>query len=382
MHFYSTNNDDGEKKHNILPVTDCQLMTLASILPLARLSSTRNGHVMLLDKNVVTRNIPGDLLSVVSVGEWIHSIQPIILDDLPIVSEENDFKTVHDAKIGAFLFVKQCNVSGIEDSQTPKSIDNHAKRRQSRRHNRNIMGTIIDFAPISATIKYVLQNITQSSSSLSEKNRMYYDKTISPISIKQLPSILRTISYTLLSLFWSHGMSYPGTQDMVWLKIESTFTRPTSESDNNKNELVARSQAVSDFAGVLGYVIVSRIGSEEEENNLHLSRRVCNILVQLSKSKSQKVMRPACCGLISLLSSLRYSFGKRSTTKEKVYDDALSDSLVTFIEHACSVIKEESITCSDLILIPLVDGKCVSLRAISISMAISISWPASKHFMI
>ena len=89
--------------------------------------------------------------------------QPIILDDLPIVS----FKTVHDAEIGSFLFVKQCNVSGIEDSQTQKSIDNHANRRQSRRHNRNIMGTIIDFAPISATIKYVLQNNTQSS--LSEK---------------------------------------------------------------------------------------------------------------------------------------------------------------------------------------------------------------------
>ena len=348
-------------------------MTLASILPLARLSSTRNGHVMLLDKNVVTRNIPGDLLSVVSVGEWIHSIQPIILDDLPIVSEENDFKTVHDAEIGSFLFVKQCNVSGIEDSQTPKriSIDNHAKRRQSRRHNRNIMGTIIDFAPISATIKYVLQNITQSSF-------RDYDKTISPISIKQLPSILCTISYTLLSLFWSHGMSYPGTQDMIWLKIESyKLGGEGNRLGDTESSDVARSQAVLDFAGVLGYVIVSRIGSEEEENNLHLSRRVCNILVQLSKSKSQKVMRPACCGLISLLSSLRYSFGERSTTKEKVYDDALSDSLVTFIEHVCSVIKEESITCSDLILIPLVDGKCVSLTAIFMAMAISISWPAS-----
>ena len=55
---------------------------------------------------------------------------------------------------------------------------------------------------------------------------------------------------------------------MIWLKIDS-ITRPTSESDNKINELVARSQAVSDFAGILGYVILSRIGSEEEENDLH-----------------------------------------------------------------------------------------------------------------
>jgi len=176
-----------------------------------------------------------------------------------------------------------------------------------------------------------------------------FDRTISATSISQLPSILCTICYDVISSFLSHGMAFPGMDDMLWLDLDY----PPAKHDN-ENELVSRSQAVAVFAGVLGHIIVSRSGNEED--NLRLGRRVCDVLVKLSMSKCQKVVQHACCGLISILSSLRHTFVKKAARSGNISRDAaISDSLVSFIGHVGSVLQGIE-SDSDLVLIPLIDG--------------------------
>ena len=165
-------------------------------------------------------------------------------------------------------------------------------------------GTIVDFEPVAVTMKCVLCAISNSLSSCHNDGRNpIVDRIMTPSSMAQLPSILCTISYSVLSLFLSHGMAFLGMDDMLWLNIDSSSDRCDSETED---ELVSRSQAVSNFAGVLGHLIVSH--NDDEKNNTQLlSRRVCNVLVQLSNSKLRNVVQHACCGLISILSLLRHA---------------------------------------------------------------------------
>ena len=358
--FYSTGFiEDAEHR---MGKTDNRLMTLAAILPCARLSCARNGHVMLIARHHVTQNIPEDILSIVSVSTWLHSIN--LEGVLPIVSEENDFNSEH-GEIAPFLFVKNAKEKDPNQSFPSSTGGKHSRRRQTRRSSSHLLmdgkqGTIVDLEPVASTIKHVLQVASACQSSSPSSSSEYddeedYDRTLSLTSIRHIPSILCTISYTVLSLFWSRGMAFPGVDDKTWLDITPSTT--CEHNDHDDNELISRSQAVSDFAGVLGHIIVSRIGSEE--NNLQLGRRVCKVLVEQSKSQIQKVVQQACCGLISLLSSLRHSFGKRASSMERdsrdVFDDAITGYLVEFIEYVCSVLQGESAS-SDFLLIPLIDG--------------------------
>jgi len=329
------------------------LMTLASILPLARLSCARSGQGILMSRQNVTLNIPEDILSVVSIGEWLDNISPMVLDDtLPIVSEENDFNSDH-GDIAPFVFVKQYT-NGKEDNQSSQNSGTQSRRRQTRRNSSDLImngkqGTIVDFDPVASTIKHVLRAVSGRLSSHRDGGRnLLFDRAISPTSLAQLPSLMVCLMYGVISSFLSHGMAFPGMDDLLWLDLESS-----PKERENENEQLSRSQAVSDFAGVLGHIIVSHAG--DDKNSLHLGRRVCDVLVQLSMSKCQKVVQHACCGLISILSPLHHRFGKKTAKGSALYDAAISNSLASFIGHVCFVLQGED-TSSDQVLIPLIDA--------------------------
>ena len=275
------------------------------------------------------------------------------------MSEEN--VTFDHGHIAPFVFVKRKGDSHLSQESTKQQ-----RRRQTRRSSSNpIMdgkqGTVVDFEPIAAAIKHVLNAAPCDLLPAHGEN-----KTISQTSITQLPSIVRTICYTSISCFFSHGMAFPQMDDLLWLDLDSSFGKKGDE------ELLSRSKALSDYAGVLGHMIVSHIG--DAEDNLQLCRKVCIVLVQSSMTTPKtscedctftKVVQHACCGLISILSSLDHSFKKRSkgsksssntTTK---YDKAISSCLISFIDHVCSVLqKEKGEPTSDSVLIPLIDGTC------------------------
>lgn len=348
--FYSIDyEEDAEHK---MGETHRLLMTLASILPLARLSCARNANAMLMSRQHVTQ-IPEDIMSIISVDEWLHNINPMVLNEtLPIVSEENDFNLDH-GDIAPFVFVKH-HGNGKVESQSSQNSSKQARRRQIRRHGSDLsingkQGTIVDFEPVASVIKHVLGAVACGPSARHSGERtLLFDRTISPSSLTQLPSILCTICYTVISDFLSHGMAFPGMDDLLWLDLDSS-----PDKINNENELISRSQAVTDFAGLLGHTIVSHVG--DEENRLLLGRKLCDVLVHLSMSKCQKVVQNACCGLISILSSLRHSFGEKRAKGNEVYDAAISDCLVSFIEHVCLVLRGGDRS-YDQVLIPLIDG--------------------------
>lgn len=373
-HFYSIEcQGDAELTY---PVADRLLMTLASILPLARLSCARNGQGILMSRQHVTRIVPADILSVLSVGELLHDISPLD-ETLPIVSEENVYNTSDHGDIAPFVYVKQHHAGEKEDSKSQvfesrqsESSKKETRRRHSRRHDTLIMngkqGTIVDFEPVAATMKLVLCAVSNSLSSRHDGGtNLIFDRTITPSSLVRLPSILCTISYSVLSLFLSHGMAFPGMDDMLWLNINSPSDRCDSEAED---ELVSRSQAVSDFAGVLGHLIASH--NDDEENNTQLlSRRVCTVLVQLSNSKCRNVVQHACCGLISILSSLRHAFGKRETKCCNCYDTEISAIMVSFLKGIISKLRIEP---TSLVLIPLIDGKLFYLLAFTVNALLRI----------
>jgi hypothetical protein len=354
-HFYSIECQGNAEL--IYPVADRLLMILASMLPIARLSCARNGQGVLMSRQHVTKIVPADILSVLSFDELLHNISPLD-ETLPIVSEENVYNTSDHGDIAPFVYVKQYHAGEKEDSQTFESRQSERSNKETRRHSRRrsalIMngkqGTIVDFEPIAASMKLVLSAVSDGLSSHHDDGRnLIFDMSITPSSLAQLPSIICIISYSVLSLFLSHGMAFPGIDDMLWLNIDSPSDRCDSEAEN---ELVSRSQAVSDFAGVLGHLIVSHNDDEKSRTQL-LSRRVCNVLVQLSNSKCRKVVQHACCGLISIVSSLRHAFGKKATNGN-CYDTEISDILVSFVEGIIHKLRKES---TSSVLIPLIDGK-------------------------
>ena len=350
--FYS---DEKVEIDQGLTKTDCRLLILASILPLARLGSSRTGHVIRTPRQEMTQNIPDDVLSVVSINDC-YNINLTTNDSLPIVLEERDLDSDNGDTTASFLFVKQ-HISGNEASQASQSSKHDKRRRSTRRHGNNHLldgkqGTSIDFEPITSITKSVLLACLTDCSS-PYQDEQWYD-TISSSSIKQLVSILCTICYKLLSSHWQVGLSPPRIDDLLWL--DAISSKATDNKHDNEEEV--QSQMVADYSGVLGHTMLGL-----EDNNIQLAAKVCDVLVQMSKSSNHPCVQTSCCGLISLLSSLRFSFENKSLKKDKGYDSAISQSLIIFIEHVCSVLKDDS-SSSDSVLIPLIDSKCTYLLCI------------------
>lgn len=301
----------------------------------------------------VTRNIPEDIISVLSVDEWLYNSRTVFNASLSIASEEDGCNS-DDGGIAPFVYVKQYHVSENEDYMG-------SNRPTRGKLTDGKQGTIVDFEPVATVIKEVLCAVSSCPTyhHREEGVNLLFDGVISPSNLSKLPSLLCSISYTILSLLLSHGMAFPGMNDLLWLGMNSS-----PDVCDGENEL-AFATAAADYSGVLGYVVVSNIGNKN--NNLILSRRICNVLIQLSKSNDRKVVQHACCGLISILSSLRHSLGERST-KVEMYDTVLSDCAVEYVSFVLRALNNRlnpnaanddlRAKNSDEVLIPLIDGVC------------------------
>lgn len=329
-----------------LPVVGRLIMTLASILPLSRLSCARNGQGVLMTRQYVTRNIPKDIVSLISVNEDMHDISPTVVgESLSIVSEETHFNSDH-GDLAPFVYVKQhenSQWSGNEAAQLRKS----EAVRSSNFSMKEKQGTLVDFEPVAAEIKHILCIVSKISSCHRDEGLNLFEWDVSPSSLSKLSSILCTILYTILSHLLSHGMAFPGADDLPWLDIHFS-----PDAGGCEEVLISRSQAVSDVAGALGYLIISNIG--DKDNNMQLSRRVCSVLVHLSKSNGRTIVQHASCGLISIMSSLRHNSRGGSMTDD-TYDAELSECAVSFVEYVSFVLRRE-VTKSSQVLIPLIDG--------------------------
>jgi len=318
------------------------LLTLASILPLARLSCAVNGQGIMMSRRRLTKIVPSDILSAISVDDyWSPTCD--LNETLPIVSEEHDFDADKD-DVAPLIFVRQTQIEGKKEAQVGNDIgittSKFSTRRRSRQKDNGAReGTTVDFEIVAAVIKSVLQT---SSSNCQQRNKSLFDRTISQRSLTELPSVISTICYIALSSFLSHGMAFPSLDDSSWLNIEYSDV-----GKDNEELLVARSQTIADIAGVLGHNFVYHLG--DKKNNREIARNVCNALVKLAKSKYSRVVTNACCGIILLLSSLRHS---RKSAKIKM-DDTSSSDLISFIEYTISVMREDTDT---IILIPLIDA--------------------------
>lgn len=319
------------------------LLTLASILPLARLSCAVNGQGIMMSRKRVTKIVPVDILSAISVDDWSPTFD--LNETLPMVSEEHDYDAETD-DIAPLVFVQQTQIERKKESQAVENdmtltTSKFSTRRRSKQKGHGAReGTTVDFEIAAAAIKSVLQS---SSTNYEERNKSLFDRTISPHSLKELPSIISTICYIALSSFLSHGMAFPSLDDSSWLNIDYS----TSETDNEEL-FVARSQTIADFAGVLGHNFVYHLG--DKEKNREMGRNVCNALVHLATSKYSRVVTNACCGIILLLSSLRHSRKNSKINK----DDTRSTFLISFVEYTMSVMEKET---ESIILIPLIDGE-------------------------
>lgn len=319
------------------------LLTLASILPLARLSCAVNGQGIMMSRRRLAKIVPSDILSAISIDDyWSPTCD--LNESLPMVSEDHDFDVDKD-DVAPLIFVRQTQIEGKKEAQVGNDIRMSTSKFSSRRRSRPKdsgarEGTTVDFEIVAAVIKSVLQT---SSSNYQQRNNNLFERTISNHSLAELPSVISTICYIALSSFLSHGMAFPSLDDSSWLNIEYSNTE-----NDNEELLVARSQTIADFAGVLGHNFVYHLG--DKKNNGDIARNVCYALVNLAKSKYSRVVRNACCGIILLLSSLRHS---RKSAKIRM-DDSSSSCLVSFIEYTLSVMREDTDT---IILIPLIDGE-------------------------
>ena len=320
------------------------LLTLASILPLARLSCAVNGQGIMMSRRLVTNIVPSDILS--SVDDYWSPTSCNLNETLPMVSEDHDYDNDKD-DIAPLIFVRQTQIASGKDAHTTVGVatskfsTRHRRKRQKDNGARE--GTTVDFEIVAAVIKSVLQ--TSSSSSQQQSNKSLFDKSISERSLAELPSVISTICYIALSSFLSHGMAFPSLEDSSWLNIEYS-----SVGDDNEELLVARSQTIADFAGVLGHNFVYHLG--DKETNRDIARIVCRALVNLAKSKYSRVVTNACCGIILVLSSLRHS---RKSAKIKI-DEESSNCLISFVEYTISVMRGTTDT-DTIVLIPLIDGK-------------------------
>lgn len=329
-----------------LPVVGRLIMTLASILPLSRLSCARNGQGVLMTTQYVTRNIPKDIVSLISGNEDMHDNSPTVVDEsLSIVSEETHFNSDH-GDLAPFVYVKQHENSQWSDNEAVQLRKSEAVR-SSNFSMKGKQGTLVDFEPVAAEIKHILCIVSNISSCHLDDGLNFFECDVSHSSLSKLSSILCTILYTILSRLLSHGMAFPGADDLPWLDIHFS-----SDAGDCEEVLISRSRAVSDIAGALGYLIISNIG--DKDNNMQLSGRVCSVLVHLSKSNSRTIVQHASCGLILILSSLRHNSRGGSMTDDK-YDVALSNCAISFVEYVTFVLRRE-VPNSSQVLIPLIDG--------------------------
>jgi len=301
------------------------LLTLASVIPLARLGCTLDGRGLIMPKDCVTSIIPEDLLSAVSSDAVIGSI--FSTDELHVLSEEQNL-FVDQLSIAPFVFVHLLRAD--EENESISLRNNMFLPRRSRRKRERSRGqdgkegTTVDFEPVASVLKHVLQHCPGPDHRVHNSIELR-DGTITSNSLSLLPSKIRMVCYEALSSFFSHGMTSSSfeAESLCWLQ--------NSRSDFG-DELVLKSQMISSLCGAIGRFHLSQDGEYETKESL--TTQLCNILIELIASKQHIAVQNACWGLSLILGYLRVGISEEKSQASTI------DAYATFVEKSFGPILE------------------------------------------
>ena len=315
------------------------ILCLAALLPLTRLSCTRNGQGIFLPRELVTSNIPHPILNVLDDDGWIESCDTMIgmNQSLPMVLEEECLSPSNGDDIAPFVYVKQCP-SHAKDDSSGLIKKEETKKRLRRHSSERCDQTIVDVEPVARIIKdtlcaYVNRNIEPQHEEGSQVN---------------LSTIIRLVCFKAISSFLSHGISSPNPlDDTKWLQVET----------ESIEESTFRSEAVSLLATMLGKVHLSKRLKIDDQKLLN---QTCEVLVGLAieQADNPTVTKNACCGLVSLLASTKINETKGGQDMAVRLPERLdfTETLTPLIQYTCQLFEHHSCLQASY-LIPLINGK-------------------------
>ncbi len=329
------------------------LLTLASVIPLARLGCTLDGRGLIMPKESVTSIIPEDLLSAVSSDAVIGS--NFSTGELRDLSEEQNL-FADQLSTAPFVFVQQLR---SEEENVSSSLRNNTfpPQRSRKRRERSCgqdgkEGTTIDFEPVASVLKRVLHQCPDFNHRIDDSVELR-DGTITSKSLSLLPSKIRMVCYEALSSFFSHGMTCPSCESgsLRWLE--------NSRSDLG-DELVLKSQMILSLCGAVGRFHLSEDGKYETKESL--TKELCSILIELIKSKHHRAVQNACWGLNLILVYLRIGISGENSPASTIDANAtlVVKSFGPILECACLVLERNDSRPG--VLLPIVSCKflCVS----------------------
>lgn len=339
--YYTSQEKDGQSDYNT-----SALLCLAAIIPLSRLSCGRNGQGIFLMRERVTSSIPACVTSIISDDGWVECCGPMLAlhQSLPVVFEEECLGTDDTDNIAPFVFVRQCKAAakdaGGQSSQKKREETiNKRFRRQTSNGGERSDKTTIEIEPVATVIKLVLRSYCISA----------IPKNESPG--QDLSSIIRIVCLHTISSFLSHGISFPNSQEDDWIDVDS----------GSVEELVSKSEAVS--------LLASIIGNNMQSSKIHVEEifvvKTCDVLTGLASHTHPTVVKNACSGIVTLLTSmskLGREVNKTGQLSLKDLADGIECTLFTLINHMCTLLECHD-NSPDFILIPLMNGKplCVML---------------------
>jgi hypothetical protein len=322
--FYSLK----EEVHQIDTHTH-SILCLAAIIPLARLSCTRNGQGIFLPREQVSDKIPDVVMSVLCDDRWIEGHDPItdLTHSLPMVLEEEICWTEGGDDIAPFVYIKQGSGQHSKRNEDPTNRKGSSSER-----------TVVDLESVAAELKNTL-------CAYSPQNEGSHGDTQNDLS-----PIVRLMCFKTISSFLSHGVSFPNpTEDTTWL----LNVKPES-----LDEAISHSEAVSLLANCLGKLQLSkRLKIDVSEGFIN---QICQVLVNLSTQTEQPiVVKNACCGLVTLLTSMQRNAKNGCKNKTSLSEMTLSNTLTHLIEFLCQLL-EHNKSWPGNILVPLINGKLKS----------------------
>jgi hypothetical protein len=322
--------NDKETDHNHTN----SILCLAAIIPLGRLSCTRNGQGIFLPREKVTHDIPDVVLSVLGDDGWIESYDPMDdLHQLPMVLEEDCSEATCRNDIAPFLYIKQHQTKlGKQSGESNPGTREESKRRTRRHNSERSDKTVIDVEPVANVIKRIL---CAHQTNINDDHAAHTD--FSPI--------IRLVCFGIVSSFLSHGVSFPShIEDKMWLGVEA----------QSVEELVAKSEAVSLLATNLGNVMLSKRLKIEIDRDLIIQTFEVLVRYSIEHIEHPSVVKNACCGLISLLRSMQMK--ARKDEQREIIDAELTVTLEPLIQQMCNRVEDHHAH-SGSVLIPLINGK-------------------------
>eukprot|EP00804_Cyclotella_cryptica_P007102 CCRYP_014537-RE/>CCRYP_014537-RE protein AED:0.03 eAED:0.03 QI:291/1/1/1/0.9/0.81/11/143/2162 len=320
------------------------MLCLAAIIPLARLSCARNGQGIFLARHRVTNMIPECIMSVINDDGWIECCTPMMSrsQSSPIVLVEQCFEK-YDDDIAPFVFVRQYqatskNAGESESLKTHEEPTHKKSRRQSSNSSERSDKTTVDIEPVARVMKHAVRASSRSSIPIGEQKCQ--------ATQTGLLSSIRIVCFNTIASFLSHGVSFPSPiEDLDWLDVEAASI----------DEHVSKSEAIIAFAAILGNAQLSKM--HVKENYATIITKTCDALVELALSQMQHptIVKNACCGLVTMLTSLRKFVRKANKPGSSQTEDVIiSGSLVRLIKHMCSLLEHQD-SFPDFILIPLIN---------------------------